>query len=208
MAVFLFLAYVVGYVLVLPISFIDVLKRYHKHLGEAARKRESVAPSLPDNANSDYSEAEVGKHMLTGITTHGMIFATPGLADRLSLVHSDAAFHLATGCALLIAAVFPGDNLRWLEAVVGFMMLCVGIDRGRKFMETYIQHVGIGLASQLASMTPQQIQVWTATVNALRMGAQAPQEQPAKPIEQPSIEQPRAPKAQGFLAPGEHSAGE
>ena len=188
-AVFLFLAYVVGNALVLPILFIGACKRYYHHIGTAAGKPQSVAPSLPDKPYGAYTEAEISKDMLSGIVTDGMILSTPGLMDRLSLVHSDAAFHFGTGCALLIAAVFPGDNLRWVEAVVGFMMLCVGIDKARTLTTTYLQHIGIGLASQLASMSPQQVHVWAAMVKALTNAVQNPPEQPATAKEQPSVEQ-------------------
>ena len=188
-AVFLFLAYVVGYVLVLPISFIGACKRYYHHVTAPAGKPESVAPSLPDSPYSMYTEAEMGNHMLTGAVTDGLILSTPGLMDRLSLVHSDAAFHLGTGCALLIASLFPGDNMRLLEAVAGFMMLCVGIQKAGTLTKTYLQSIGIGLVAQFASLTPQQIQVWAAMVKGLKNAGQAPQEQPHTPKEQPSVEQ-------------------
>ena len=82
---------------------------------------------------------------------------------------------------MLIAAIFPGDDLGWLEAVIGFAMVFVGIHKGIQFRTTYMEHVGIGLASQFARMTPQQILQWAAWVKQAVQAAGVSQSSPELP---------------------------
>ena len=191
MAVFMLLAYVVGKALVLPILFIGASKGLYHRIAADVRGPQPLAPSPPGNPYG--SDTEALRDMLHAAVTDGPILSTPGLVDRLSLEQSNAAFHVGTGCALLIAAASPGDSLRWLEAVVGFAMLLVGVHKAREFTKMYMRHVGIGLADLFARMTPQQIQCWAAFLKAMKQvanGVQNPPEQPGA-VEEPQGGQQR-----------------
>jgi hypothetical protein len=182
-AVFALLSYVVGKILVLPIVFIIGSKRFYDRIAADVRKSQAVVPSPPGSASGP--DTQVLRDMLQGAVTDGAILATPGLADRVYVVRADAAFHLATGCALLIAAAFPGDSLRWLEAAAGFAMFWVGVYRGLEANKVYTRHVGIGLANIIAKMmTPQQVELAAKYVLSTlagkvgTVGVQSPPEQP------------------------------
>jgi hypothetical protein len=179
-AISLVFAYIAGEVVTLPFSFILACKALIQRTAAVLRTPKAIQP-LPSNPLGSNSDAP--RNLLRGAVTDGVILSTPGLADRLSLVQSQAAFYVGTGCALLIAAIFPGDDLGWLEAIIGFAMVFVGTHKAIEFRETYVQHIGIGLASQFGKMTPQQISQWAAFIKTLQTTgvSQSPPEPPKDP---------------------------
>ncbi|HSY66290.1 MAG TPA: hypothetical protein VK829_16975 [Terriglobales bacterium] len=112
--------------------------------------------------------------------TDGVVLATPGLVDRLSVAKAEAGFHLGTGAALLFAAFIPGDgSLRGWEAVLGLAMLCVAIFKLRTYSDLSTATVGVGLANVLARMSPQQIQIAAAMFSSLGSAVAPAVTQPA-----------------------------
>jgi hypothetical protein len=172
-AIFALLSYVVGKALVLPILFIIASKSLYDRVAAEVRKSQAVVPTPPGGAS--VPDSQTLRSVLGGVVARAAILSTPGLADPISVARADAMFHVATGCALLIAAAFPGDSLRWLEAAAGFAMLWVGVYRAHEATKVHSQQVGVGLAHIVAKMmTPQQMQLAAQYIMRALAGSAGP----------------------------------
>jgi hypothetical protein len=178
-ALFLLLAYIVGKALVTPLLFVIASRRIYGRIATEVRAPTAGPPAPPGGRPGP--EGEAASYMLQGAVVRGPILWTRGLEDRLSILQSNAAFHVGTGCALLVAAAFPGDNLRGTEALLGFAMLVVGIHLGHESNKEYVRFVGTGLFDRLVNMTPQQIQIVAAWLNAVKARAEGAGEAPQQP---------------------------
>lgn len=151
-AIFLMIAYVIGSALRLPLTWIGALLK---------PLRPKVEPILK-------GQQPVVSKMFGAVISDGVLLANPALIDRLSHSQTNAAFHIGTGTALLVAACVPGDgSLRWIEALLGIGMFCAGILKARTYQDEAIGAVGIGFANILAGMTPNQFIVAGAVIKAL-----------------------------------------
>ena len=154
-ALYLLLAYVFGSVVKLPI------------VGLAAFVK--TAP-MPEPVGIFKGQTAEVAHMLRTMFTDGVIMATPGLTDRLSLIQADASFHLTTGIALLAAATIPGDgHLRWLELLIGIGMLGAGIRKIKEYKHQALGFVGVGVANVFARMSPEQLSMAAAALKSLEV---------------------------------------
>lgn len=159
-AIFLLLAYIFGSVLKLPLICIRSL-------------RKETPPDVPAWLQKQTPEI---RQMLVGVVGDGVLVSTPGLLDRLSIIQADAAFHFVTGTALLIASIIPGDGyLRWLEAIIGVFMCWAGIVKGLRYKNEIWSMIGIGWASILGRMSPQQFTIAIAVINSLKRADATPE---------------------------------
>lgn len=178
-AIFILLALVTGRILVIPMLFIFACKAAYQRI--AADIKEPKSAALVPAGNPSNLNTETARDMLTGALTDGLILSTPGLMDRLSLEQSNAAFHIGTGCALPVAAAFPGDNLSWFEAVLGFAMLVVGIHLSIQYSSLGTRYIGIAFHNQVTSLTPQQLLASAAWLKAMMAAASTVQSPPPRP---------------------------
>jgi hypothetical protein len=182
-AAFVLLSYVVGSVVKLPVYLLVPLRK---------KKQDKDAAKMPAWLKEQTPEIQ---KMILGAASEGVLLATPGLFDRLVLVKADAAFHLGTGMALLIAALIPGDgSLRWLEALAGLVMIRVAIWKGKEFEDRVLHHTGIGYANVFARMTPQQFVTAAAIMKSLKLPMpEVTAEKPAEVISPESATNPANP---------------
>jgi hypothetical protein len=162
LGMFVMLAFVIGSILRLPLVWVRSLLTL-------------LLPKAP--------EIPAIKKMYSAVMTEGILLANPALIDRLSHINTDAAFHFVTGTAFLVAACVPGDgSLRYLEGLVGFGMLWAGLIKAQQYRERALNAVGIGLASIIATMTPQAI-VAQATIKTLGLESKVAAEVPIEVTE-------------------------
>lgn len=174
-AAFVFLSYVVGNLVRLPIN---ILLSFFK-----LRKKDDTS-TLP---NSWKNQPVVIRKILTGIFLDGALLATPGLIDRLSLAKAEGGFYLGTGAALLLASLVPGDGFRGYEALIGLAMLWVARFKAHSYSDLTLGTVGVGLANIFARMNPQQIQMAAAVLKSLKLEG-LPEEMPTPETAAPKAE--------------------
>jgi hypothetical protein len=163
---YLLLAYVLGQVVKLPVVWFGVFVKT-----EPLPEPEGILKGQP---------AELA-HMLRTMFTDGVIMATPGLTDRLSLIQADANFHLTTSIALVAAAMIPGDgHLRWLELLIGIAMFGAGIRKTRHYKHQALGLVGVGLAYVIGTMSPEKLKIAAAILKALKVESAPEPEAPAE----------------------------
>jgi hypothetical protein len=164
-AIFCVLAFVVGSAVRLPLLWLFAFLRFvmPKHLFP---KNEVILSQVLKDKSPALSK------MLGAVVTDGVLLANSFLLDRLSHTHADAAFHIGTGTALMIAACVPGDgSLRYIEALAGFGMFCAGIKKARLYQEQVLGALGIGLANILAGITPFQVTIAQSVIKTFGLGA-------------------------------------
>lgn len=158
-ALFVMLAFVLGSMLKLPLQLMSM----------------AIKPFVPNPAPESAflnGQPDVVRQILGAAMTDGVLLARPPLMDRLSLLQTDAAFHIGMGTALLVAAFVSGDgSLRLLEVLLGFAMFLVGVRKATHYNQQALSIVGIGIVDILGKMTPQQITMAKAVIKSLGLGA-------------------------------------
>jgi hypothetical protein len=155
-AIFVLLAFVFGSMLRLPLQLLGM----------------AIRPFTPKPAQERNvflkGQSEAVRQAVGAAITDGVLLARPALMDRLSLLQTDAAFHMGIGTSLLVAALVPGDgSFRWLEGLLGLAMFLAGVKKGRHYSDQTLSVVGIGIVDILGSMSPQQIGMAKRAIKAL-----------------------------------------
>jgi hypothetical protein len=164
LALYLLVAYVFGSIVKLPVIWL------------AAFVKKKPAP---EPVGIFRGQSPQVTHILQTVFTDGVIMATPGLTDRLSLTQADTNFHLTTGIALLTAATIPGDgHLRWLELLIGIAMFGGGLRKLKYYKDEALGLVGVGLANVIGRMSQEQLHMAAAIFKSLEV---EPKAAPAAP---------------------------
>lgn len=130
----------------------------------------------------------------------GVFIARPAVMDRLALFQTDAAFHMGTGTALLIASFVPGDgSLRWIEGLLGLGVYVSGFLKALDYNKLQVSLVGAGLIDILGGMTPQQIDLAKAAVKAFGLGTSGTD------VPQPTVTTSSTPGPEAPMEPPESS---
>jgi hypothetical protein len=157
-AIFLMLAFVIGSILRLPLHWI------------ASLLKPLTAKYHPDKIILKGTTQGV-QEIIGMAIVDGVFITRPAVMDRLALFQADAAFHMGTGTALLIASFVPGDgSLRWIEGILGLGMYVSGFLKAREYNKLQVSLVGAGLIDILGGMTPQQIDLAKAAIKAFGLG--------------------------------------
>jgi hypothetical protein len=168
-AIFCVLAFVVGSAVRLPLLLLFAFIRLTLPKRFFPKQEEAVLSQFLHDKSPELSK------MLNAVVTDGVLLANVSLMDRLSHLQADAAFHIGTGTALMIAACVPGDgSLRWIEAGVGFGLFCAGFKKAYQYKEQLLGALGIGIANILAGITPYQMTLAKAVIKVFGLGATGP----------------------------------
>jgi hypothetical protein len=156
-AAFCVLAFVVGRFVKLPLNLLMSLRTKDdtSNLSEHLKKQ---SPEV--------------RAMLMGMFVDGALLAMPGLVDRLSVIKANAGFYVSSGMAFLLAAAFPGDGsqARCFEALLGLALLWVGVSKAKEYSKQTLATVGVGLASVVGKMTPDQLKTNAGILKLLLTG--------------------------------------
>lgn len=164
-ALFLMLAYIIGSMLRAPFHWLAMMI-----------SKRGVDTPIGDQMKGQ--PPEIIK-VVKGAIADGVIFATPGLLDRLSHYQTDGAFHIGIGSALLVASCVPGDgHLRWLEVILGVGMFLAGIRKAHLYKDEVLNVMGIGFAHVLGRMSKEQLVLAGLVFRSLGIKAASGGEEP------------------------------
>jgi hypothetical protein len=115
---------------------------------------------------------DLAKKFLIGVYFLPGLYASEHALDYLVMMMMNVSFSVTTGVVLLVSACIPGDHsFRWVELVVGVLLLIRGYRGYKVSLEFSVYMLGVTLSGEIQKLAPGVPPLQTAVALLARLAA-------------------------------------